>query len=110
MIPGFPRCRGSTPATILDPLLSRGEFHYPRPLLGIALPHRAELIGCHENGPPADLSKPRGDARIGEPGVDLAVERGDDRARRAGGDRDGRAAPHLLGGSRLARRPDLPDL
>src|SRR5258707_6750223 len=85
MIPGFPRCRGSPPATILAPLLSRGEFHPPRPLLGIALPHRAELIGCHENGPPADLSKPRGDARIGEPGVDLAVERGDDRARRAGG-------------------------
>src|SRR5258705_3619108 len=94
MIRGFPGCRGSPRAPILDPLLSRGEFHYPRPLLGIALPHRAELIGCHENGPPADLSKPRGDARIGEPGVDLAVERGDDRARRAGGHGDAGPAPH----------------
>src|SRR5258706_5463190 len=105
MIPGFPRCRGSTPATILDPLLSRGEFHYPRPLLGIALPHRAELIGCHENGPPADLSKPRGDARIGEPGVDLAVERGDDRARRAGRPRQPAAGPDRRAPERVADGP-----
>src|SRR5260370_20095320 len=107
MVPGFPRCGGTPPATILDPLLSRGEFHYPRPLLGIALPHRAELIGCHENGPPADLSKPRGDARIGEPGVDLAVERGDDRARRAGGERNARPAAHPAAPRRPADRPHV---
>src|SRR5258706_2770054 len=102
MIPGFPRCRGSTPATILDPLLSRGEFHHPRPLLGITLPHRAELIGCHENGPPADLGKPRGDARIGEPGVDLAVEPGDDHSSRAGGHGNSGPTAHLLTPSRFA--------
>src|SRR5437588_4636833 len=83
-------------------LLPRRELHHLRPLLGVAPPHRAERFGRHQNGLPADLGEPRGDARIGEPSVDLAVERGDDRGRRGGGNGNPGPATDLVAFESLA--------
>src|SRR6266545_7876916 len=58
---------GSRPSSPLAPIstrtrasllaLPRGEPHHLRPLVGVALPHGAELLGRDEDGPPAYLGK-----------------------------------------------------
>src|SRR5262249_1035240 len=74
--------------------LRGGEFHHLGPLVGVAPPELAEFLRAHDDRPPAHLGEARRDARIGEAGVDLAIERGNDRRRRAGGHaRTGPAPP-----------------
>src|SRR6516162_2037795 len=82
--------------------LRGGELHHLRPLVGIAHPELTEFRGGEHDRPPAHLGEARRDARIGEAGVDLAVERGDDRRRRAGGNADAGPAAYLVAWHGLA--------
>src|SRR5262249_61807698 len=54
--------------------LRGGEFHHLGPLVGIAPPELAGFLRARDDRPPAHLGEARRDARVGEAGVDLAIE------------------------------------
>ena len=64
--------------------LDVGELDHLRPPLGLLGDELAELRGRHHQNRAAQVLEPPLDLRIGERGVDLAVEQIDDFGRRVG--------------------------